>query len=211
MKLPRWYPILDTGTLASRSCDLEVAAEAILNSGARILQLRHKGHWSRAMFEHALAIAELCRRHGALYVINDRADIANILAAGLHVGQEDLKPVDARLVVGDRAVVGYSTHNEEQLRAAAGEPVDYIALGPVFGTASKLNPDPPVGLPELARVRHLGGRPLVAIGGITLERAADVLAAGADSVAVISGICPPNPDRRAWEQRAEEWMRVTNA
>ena len=210
MKLPRWYPILDTGLLASRSCDLMIAAEGLLDGGAQIVQLRHKGHWTRSLFEDAQALADLCRERGALFVINDRADMASITRAALHVGQDDLAPSDARRVIGDSLALGYSTHNEMQLREAAQEPVDYVALGPIFGTTSKINPDPEVGVNELRRLRSLTIRPLVAIGGITRDRAADVLKAGADAVAVINDMCPSENTLNAWRQRAEEWMKATN-
>ena len=101
-----------------------------------------------------------------MFVVNDRADIARLLDAGLHLGQDDLSPADARRVLGDGAFIGFSTHNEAQLRAAADEPVDYLALGPIFGTSSKLNPDPVVGLDELRRLRSLTGGRWWRLGGL---------------------------------------------
>ena len=166
------------------------AAAAMLEGGARILQFRHKGFWSRDVFAQAEKVADLCRQAAATFVVNDRADYAMILHAALHLGQEDLLPVDARKVVGDGAVIGFSTHNAEQMRAAANEPVDYVAFGPVFSTASKAQPDPTVGLETLRIVRALTDRPLVAIGGITMETARACWDAGADSVAVIAGLLP---------------------
>ena len=114
----------------------------------------------------------------------------NLFAAALHLGQDDLLPSVARRVVGPDAIVGFSTHNEAQLRAASVEPVDYLALGPIFGTVTKENPDPTVGVDELRRLRPLSNRPLVAIGGITRANARQVLEAGADSVAVIGDLFP---------------------
>jgi thiamine-phosphate pyrophosphorylase len=201
----RFYPIVDSEMAARRGTGLVSAAASILEAGARILQLRHKGFFSREAFENAKEIARLCQEAGALYVINDRADIARLLGAALHVGQEDLLPSDARLVLGGDAIVGFSTHNEAQLRAAATQPADYLALGPIFGTTSKLNPDPVVGIDELRRLRPLTNRPLVAIGGITRANARSVFDAGADSVAVLGDLFPEDGNIRA---RAEEWVRI---
>jgi thiamine-phosphate pyrophosphorylase len=202
-EFPRFYPILDTAALAVLGMDPVQAAEAMLKGGARILQFRHKGHYSRAVFAEAEAVAGLCRRAGAQYVINDRADVALLLDAGVHVGQDDLPVEEVRRLVGPERVVGYSTHNPEQLAAAAGLAADYVALGPVFPTHSKQNPDPVVGLDEFGRLRALCSKPLVAIGGITRARAGEVLAAGADAIAVIGDLLPEI------EERTEEWMRVT--
>jgi thiamine-phosphate pyrophosphorylase len=188
--LPPLYPILDTAVLASRGVPLAQAAAAILDAGAGILQFRHKGAFSRAVFDAAESVAELCRAAGALYVVNDRTDVALILGAGVHVGQEDLPGSAVRAVVGPAAILGLSTHNEGQFRAARVEPADYLAVGPIFSTGSKENPDPVIGVPELRRLRAFDRRPLVAIGGITLENAADARAAGADSVAVIGALYP---------------------
>ncbi|MEO7145432.1 MAG: thiamine phosphate synthase [Bryobacteraceae bacterium] len=202
--LPRFYPILDTEAAAKRNVEPEAAARALLDAGVKILQFRHKGHFSREIFAAAERIAELCRKSGALLVIDDRADIAALLDAGLHVGQDDLAPADARRVIGGGRVLGYSTHNEAQLRAGTAEPADYLAIGPIFTTGSKRDPDPVVGLMELRRLRPLVERPLAAIGGITLTNAAAVLAAGADTVAVISDLYPGPP--QTLRQRAEEWI-----
>lgn len=204
-KLPRVYPILDAEALARRGIAMETAAAAFLEGGAGILQIRHKGHWSRDAFASAKRIAALCRGGGAQFVVNDRADFALLLDAGLHIGQDDLAPRDARKLMGSEPVIGFSSHNVEQLCAAGGEPVDYVALGPIFGTASKLNPDPVVGLDELRRCRELIEKPLVAIGGITLENAPDVWQAGADSVAVIAGLLPEPASARGLRERMEQW------
>ena len=181
MRFTLFYPILDTGTAARWGIDPVNAAAQILEGGAGLLQFRHKGFFSREIFRQALEIASLCRDAGAQFIVNDRADIAKLLDAGLHLGQDDLSPSDARLVLSRGAMLGFSSHNEAQLRAAAAEPVDYLALGPIFGTNTKLNPDPVVGLGELRRLRPLTTRPLVAIGGIARANARSVLDAGADS------------------------------
>ncbi len=208
VKLPRVYPILDTGTLANAGIGVELAASALLEGGAGILQLRHKNHWSRDVFAAAQGVARLCREAGARFVVNDRADFAMLLEAGLHVGQDDLAPRDARRLLGRDAIVGYSSHNVPQLCAAGGEPVDYVALGPVYFTGSKQNPDPVVGVAEVARCRPLLEKPLVAIGGITMTNALEVLRAGADSLAIISGLLPENPTPRALRERMEQWQQL---
>ncbi len=205
MRLRSFYPILDTETAARRSVDPVFAARQILEGGAKLLQFRHKGFFSREVFEQARAIGALCRGANAEFAINDRADIARLLDAGLHLGQDDLSPTDARRVLGEGRFIGFSTHNEAQLRAAAGEPVEYLAVGPIFGTATKLNPDPIVGLDELRRLRPLTDRPLVGIGGITRANARSVFEAGVDSVAVISDLFPEDGKIR---ERVEEWISV---
>ncbi len=207
-RLPRVYPILDSDALAHRGIALQTAAAAFLEGGAGILQVRHKGHWSREFFESAKRIAALCREAGAQFVINDRADIALLLDAALHIGQDDLSPRDARKLMGSEPMIGFSSHNVEQLCAAGGEPVDYVALGPIFGTASKRNPDPAVGLEELRRCRALIEKLLVGIGGITLENAPDVWQAGADSVAVIAGLLPETGTARGLRERMEQWQNL---
>jgi len=153
-------------------------------------------------------VARLCREAGATLVVNDRADFALLLEAGLHLGQDDLPPRDARRLMGRDATVGFSSHNVTQLCAAGGEPVDYVALGPVFATASKLNPDPVTGIEEIRRCRSLIEKPLVAIGGITLENAVDVLRAGADSVAVIAGLLPDRATAHSLRERMEQWQQL---
>jgi thiamine-phosphate pyrophosphorylase len=211
MRLPRVYPILDTTTLSSRGIALRTAAEAFLEGGASILQIRHKGHWGRDMFDAAGVVARLCAEAGATFVINDRADFAMLLDGGLHVGQDDLAPRDARKLMGPDAVIGFSSHNAKQLCAAGGEAVDYVALGPIFTTASKQNPDPLVGLEDLRQCRALLEKPLVAIGGITLENVVDVLQAGADSVAVIAGLLPAAPTAQSLRERMEQWQKIAKA
>jgi thiamine-phosphate pyrophosphorylase len=206
--MPRVYPILDSESLDRCGVSLTTAAASFLEGGAGILQIRHKQHWSRAVYDAARAVARLCREAGADLIVNDRADFALLLDAGLHVGQDDLSPRDARKLLGGSAYIGFSSHNASQLAVAGGEPVDYVAFGPIFSTASKTNPDPTVGVDELRRVRALIERPLVAIGGITLNNALDVLRAGADSLAIISGLIPASPTALSLRQRMEEWQHL---
>ncbi|HEV8038979.1 MAG TPA: thiamine phosphate synthase [Bryobacteraceae bacterium] len=201
-----FYPVLDSELLARRALSTVHAAEAILEAGARILQFRHKGFFSRDVFEDAQRVAALCRTAGALFVVNDRADIAMLLGAGVHLGQSDLAPADARMLTD--AIVGFSTHNEQQLRAADREPVDYLAIGPIFPTASKQNPDPVIGIERLRSLRAITSKPLVAIGGITRETARAVLEAGADSIAVISDLFPEQCTKASLGTRAEEWLAI---
>jgi thiamine-phosphate pyrophosphorylase len=211
LTLPRVYPILDTESLEARGLTLESAAAALLHGGAGILQIRHKGHWSRQVFDTAGRVARLCREAGVPLIVNDRADFAKLLEAGLHVGQHDLAPRDARLLLGPEAAIGFSSHNASQLVDAAAEPVDYVALGPVFSTRSKRQPDPEVGVEEVRRCRALLSKPLVAIGGITRANAMSVLRAGADSVAVIADLLPANATPQSLRERMEEWNRLVTA
>lgn len=202
------YPILDCDTLLARGFPVIEAAEALLDCGATILQYRHKGFWSREVFAEAERVGRLCRSLGALFIVNDRADYAKMLSAGVHLGQDDLPPGAARELLGAETVIGYSTHNAMQLDTAAAEPVDYVALGPVFGTASKRNPDPIVGVGKLREFRAMTARPLVAIGGITRENAREVWDAGADLVAVIGDLYPAVCDARSIRERMNEWLRL---
>lgn len=211
MSLPKLYPILDTTALERAGVPLLEAAIGMIEAGVHILQLRHKGHFSRELFETAAHLAVLCEQARIGFVINDRCDIAKLLNAHVHVGQDDLLPVFVRQLAGADTIIGLSTHNKEQLVAANLEPVDYHALGPIFGTASKANPDPVVGLEALREWRPLSERPVVAIGGITLENAASVLAAGADSVAVISGLIPESADRKSIRERTQAWLNAVKA
>lgn len=202
------YPILDCDTLHARGCAVIDAAQALLDGGATLLQYRHKEFWSRDVVAEAERVGDLCRTRGALFIINDRADYARMLGAGLHLGQDDLPPRAARELLGDEAVIGYSTHHAEQLVAAASEPVDYVALGPVFGTLSKRNPDPVVGVGNLREWRTMIDKPLVAIGGITRENARQVWEAGADLVAVIGDLYPAVCDADSIRERMGEWLRL---
>ncbi len=209
LRLPRFYPIIDTAVLARTAFSPIQVAEESAAAGVKILQYRHKDNWTQANFDEAEAIAAICKEAAILFIINDRADYANLLGAGLHIGQDDLPPVAARKVV-PKAVVGFSTHNGFQLRRGSEEPADYLSLGPIFPTLSKERPDPVVGVDGLKALRVLTAKPLVAIGGITLENAFDVLNAGADSVAVISGILPEGSHTSGLRGCLQEWLRITD-
>jgi thiamine-phosphate pyrophosphorylase len=164
-----------------------------------LLQYRNKSASSREFFESAKRLSVQLERRGVPLIVNDRADVAALVdAAGIHVGQQDLSVENARRVVGPSKWVGVSTHSREQFERAAASSADYIAVGPVFSTSTKTNPDPVVGIDFIRMVRTLTEKPIVAIGGITLDRAAQVVRAGADSVAVISDILlAPDPGKRA--------------
>jgi thiamine-phosphate pyrophosphorylase len=209
LNIPRVYPIVDTITLARLNFPVVPAAAAMLEGGARILQLRHKAFWGRETFARAQQIAALCQDAGAMFIVNDRADYASLIHAGLHLGQDDLLPSDGRTVIGRDAIIGFSTHNPEQMRAAQTEPVDYLAFGPVFSTASKEQPDPTVGPITLESVRALTRKPLVAIGGVTRENASICWRAGADSVAIIADLYPPDCSSRALRDRMAEWQQLS--
>ncbi len=207
-RLPRFYPILDTGLLARRGLGAPEAARAILDAGARILQFRHKHFFSREAFEDAQRVSEMCRAADALFVLNDRADLAALLGAALHLGQDDLAPEDARKILAPGAILGLSTHNREQLQAAASEPADYLAIGPIFSTGSKQNPDPVLGLSQLRELCGIARKPVAAIGGITRDRARAVIEAGADSLAIIGDLYPEPLTEAELRKRAEEWMAI---
>jgi thiamine-phosphate pyrophosphorylase len=206
MKLPRVYPILDLALLSSRGVPVVEAAEALLEAGARLIQLRSKTHLSREALEQGESIAALCKQAAATLIVNDRADLAMLLDAGVHVGQDDLPPMHVRSIIGPGRLLGFSTHNEVQIRQGDLEPVDYLALGPIFGTSNKINPDPVVGTCELSRLRAMTKKPIVGIGGITRENARHVWAAGADSVAVIGDIYPAVCSKNAIRDRFKEWL-----
>ncbi|MGA2353469.1 MAG: thiamine phosphate synthase [Terriglobales bacterium] len=205
VSLPRLYPILDPSCF-SDSRGLFEAAQDLASAGCTLLQYRNKSGHTRQMLKEA---RELRARLGTGFrskvklVMNDRADLC--IAAGfdgLHVGQDDLFPESARRIIGFDRWLGVSTHNPEQLAEADKTSADYLAIGPIFSTNSKVNPDPVVGLEGLRRARELTRNPLVAIGGITRANARSVIDAGADSVAVISDLL------RDPGKSAEEFLRV---
>lgn len=185
--LPKLYPITDV-RLSGLSHAEQVARLGA--GGATLVQLREKHLSPREFYDEAERALCVARELGMRLIINDRADIALALHAdGVHLGQDDLAPDAARRLLGEEAIIGFSTHSLEQAREAARLRVDYIAIGPIFNTSSKEKPDPSVGLDELSRVRQaVGSMPLVAIGGITRENSLAVLDAGADAVAVISAL-----------------------
>jgi len=202
VSLPRLYAVLDTGVAAGRGWTVADLGQAFLDGGAQLIQLRAKHLDARALLDAADRLVRLAEPAGARIIVNDRADVAAMCgAAGVHVGQEDLAPRDARALLGDRAMIGLSTHTPEQVDAALDEPIDYIAVGPIYGTSTKDTGYAAVGL-DLVRdaVKAADTRPVVAIGGITLARAPEVLAAGAASVAVISDLLETgDPTRRVAE------------
>lgn len=200
-ELPKLYPITDR-RLSGLTHAEQVAR--LCEGGARLVQLREKHLSPREFFAEASEAVRLAREWGATVIVNDRADVALAVGAdGVHLGQDDLGPDAARRVLGKAAVVGFSTHNVAQAIEAARMPVDYVAVGPVFATASKVNPDPVVGLEGLRRVREAVGRvKLVAIGGVTRENARACIEAGADCVAVIGALLTPaRPDEIAERTR----------
>jgi thiamine-phosphate pyrophosphorylase len=187
--LPRLYPIVDAELLAARSNTLAALARDLRAAGVTLLQYRDKNGSPKEILRAAAILREAMSASTCRLILNDRADVA-VLAGfdGVHVGQGDLSPEDARRVVGPDRIVGVSTHTYEQVRIADQSCADYIAIGPVFTTRTKRNPDPVVGLEGVRRARALTHKPLVAIGGITRANARSVLDAGANSVAVISAL-----------------------
>ena len=185
INLPKLYPITDTRLIGLSHAE---QVRRLSAGGAKFIQLREKHLAPREFYSEAEEAWRVARSLGVRLIINDRVDIALALtASGVHLGQDDLPPAAAREVLGDQAIIGFSTHSVEQASVAARLPIDYLAIGPIFPTLSKENPDPVVGLEGLRRVREMTGEiPLVAIGGIRLENIEDVLKAGADSVAVIN-------------------------
>jgi thiamine-phosphate pyrophosphorylase len=174
-------------------------AQKVVDAGVRLLQYRNKRASARELFESSKRLSSLVIPQGVTFVVNDRADVASAAeASGVHLGQEDLGAGAARSVIGMGKLLGVSTHTLDQFKEAAVTSGDYVAVGPVFSTSTKANPDPVVGIEFIRRVRRLTDKPIVAIGGITLERAVEVIQAGADSVAVISDILlAPDPGQRA--------------
>jgi thiamine-phosphate pyrophosphorylase len=203
--MPRLYVILDAGLMTG---SIEDTTEKLIDAGVLALQYRNKKGSAREVLGAARSLAEIVCPRGVRFFVNDRADIARLSgASGVHVGQEDLRVEQARAVIGAERWIGVSTHKEAQFRAAAQTSADYIAVGPIFGTTTKENPDPVVGTELIRSVRALTKKPIVAIGGITLERAAEVIEAGADSVAVISDILRAEDPA----QRARQFIRRLEA
>jgi thiamine-phosphate pyrophosphorylase len=197
---PPLYAILDAESLPPENQEFCLAlAESLAGGGVTLIQYRGKNQSARAVFETGCRLSSLLSAKGAKLILNDRPDVAVLCgAAGVHVGQDDLGVEQARAVCGPSRWVGVSTHNLAQLRAADATSADYVAIGPIFTTATKKNPDPVVGLEFVRQARRLTQKPLVAIGGITLDNAPDVWRAGADSVAVIKDLLAgPSPADRA--------------
>ncbi len=205
MRLPRVYAITDR-----RLTGLSHAEQVrrLAAGGIRLIQLREKEASPRDFYFQAREAMAVARELGVTLLINDRADIALAVGAdGVHLGQEDLPPENARKLLGPGRLIGFSTHSLEQALEADALPVDYIAIGPVFPTRTKEKPDPVVGIEMVRAVRARIRKPLVAIGGITLETAPQVIAAGADAVAVIADLVGA-PDITA---RAQEYVEVLSA
>ncbi len=203
LNLPTLYAILDAGCFGSdfSLTSLTSTATELAGGGVTLLQYRNKHAGAREILSHARELKRVLPAEMTLF-LNDRADLC--LAAGfdgVHVGQDDLSPEAARHVLGAERLLGVSTHNSNQLSIADEAPVDYVAIGPIFQTRSKMNPDPLVGLDGLRAVRKLTNKPLVAIGGITRANCRSVLDAGADAVAVIADLLG---DPRA---RAQEFLQ----
>jgi thiamine-phosphate pyrophosphorylase len=183
---PKIYPITDEH-ISGLSHSEQV--ERLIAGGATLIQLREKCSTARVFYEAAAKAVEIARTHNVNIVINDRVDIALALKAGVHLGQDDLPPERARDILGPDAIIGYSTHSAEQAVRAMTLPVDYIAIGPIFQTRTKSNPDPTIGLDGLRHVRSVVDKiPLVAIGGIDESNVISVLDSGADSAAIIGAI-----------------------
>ncbi len=205
--IPRLYAILEASWFADTAA-LLVAAEELVNAGVALIQYRNKSGDAREMLNQALELRRRSRTtasepHIPRLIMNDRADLC--LAAefdGVHVGQDDLSPESARKIIGRDRWLGVSTHNPGQVAEADRASADYIAIGPVFATASKVNPDPVIGLAGIRRARQLTRKPLIAIGGITRGNCRSVIEAGADSVAVISDLI------REPRKSAEEFLRI---
>jgi len=202
--ISRLYAIADAEVLAVRGVALADFAGDLRAAGVGLVQYRDKNGSPQEILRAASILREAMAGSGCKLILNDRADIA-VLANfdGVHVGQGDLSPADARRVVGPDRIVGVSTHTDEQVRIADQSCADYIAIGPVFATGTKLNSDPVVGLEGVRRARALTTKPLVAIGGITRSNARSVIDAGADSVAVISSLFAAN---QSPEQVARDFL-----
>jgi len=188
LQLPKLYAITDCQL---SNCAHEETVRMLLAGGARFIQLRDKEASSREMLDQARACLKLTREAGATLIVNDRVDVALTAGVdGVHLGQDDMSVEEAREILGADKIIGVSTHSIDQFRAALGTSANYIAVGPVYQTNTKENPDPSVGLELVREAKRLADRPLVAIGGITPERAPEIIAAGADSVAVVSALYP---------------------
>jgi thiamine-phosphate pyrophosphorylase len=224
MKLSPLYPIIDTETLRTHGVAVAEFAQELRDAGVMLVQYRDKVGGPQEILRVAAEISAVFEGSGATLILNDRADLAMLAGFdGVHVGQGDLSPADAKAVVlrtiptlatmepsrrwgtPGLGLVGVSTHNDEQVRIADAGNADYIAVGPVFATSTKLNAEPVVGLEGVRRARALTRKPLVAIGGITLANARSVIDAGADSVAVIGGLFMPG---RSVREVAEDFLEI---
>ena len=188
-KISALYSIIDKDTLITRGVRVNDFARELRDAGVTLLQYRDKSGAPQEILRAAAEIAAVFAGVEATLILNDRADLAVLAGwSGVHVGHLDLPPAAVRRVLGVGRVIGVSTHNEEQMREADASEADYVAVGPVFATSTKLNAEPVVGLEGVRRARALTTKPIVAIGGITRTNARAVIEAGADSVAVIGGL-----------------------
>jgi thiamine-phosphate pyrophosphorylase len=193
MVLPLVYAIIDAEVLRARGRDTNEVASALRVAGVRLLQYRDKQGSDEDVLRAASLIAEVFKDSGATLLLNDRVHLVERADwHGVHIGQGDMPPAEARSLLGPKRILGLSTHNDEQVRQADRSAVDYIAIGPIFATSTKEDLDPVVGLDGLRHARELTRKPVVAIGGITRENARSVIDAGADSVAVISALFSSN-------------------
>ena len=199
MFLPKIYPITDT-RIAKISHVAQV--EKLIEGGATFIQLREKYASPEDFYEAAQLALEYARKRGVKIIINDRVDIALALKAdGVHLGQDDLPPEEARKILGGKAIIGFSTHNLEQAIHAAKLPVDYLAIGPIYATATKKNPDQTIGLEGIRTVgKAVGDFPLVAVGGINYRNLPEIFESGADSAAIISDLIG-EPDKITQQMR----------
>jgi thiamine-phosphate pyrophosphorylase len=204
---PALYAILDASPEFSSESALSIPEIGLrlAEGGVELFQYRDKRGSARRIRENSQVLCDQLGPKRVRVIVNDRADIAAMTGAGgVHVGQEDLPVEEARKICGAPLWVGVSTHNLEQLRAADATSADYIAVGPIFPTGTKANPDPVVGLEFLRAARKITRKPLVAIGGITVESAGDVYRAGADSIAVIRDLMAASDPA----QRAREYIAI---
>ena len=204
-RLPRLYPILDAGLLLRSGLSIEGFARELREAGIRFLQYRDKEATDKVVLERAALLRTIFPVSDSCLILNDRVSLVSTARYdGIHVGQEDLSPAQTRATLGPEVLIGVSTHSEDQLRSATNGPADYVAIGPVFATASKLDPDPVVGVEGVRAARGMTTKPLVAIGGISRSNCAAVIEAGPDSVAVISDLIPRPGSSTV--QRVEEFL-----
>lgn len=202
---PKLYPIIDREMLEARGIGIEAYARELRDANVTMVQYRDKSGAPQEILRATAQISAAFAGADAMLFLNDRADLALLAGWGLHVGHLDLAPGDARRVVGVGGVIGVSTHNDAQVIAADASEADYVAVGPVFATSTKADAEPVIGLEGVRRARALTSKPLVAIGGITLENARSVIEAGADSVAVISGLLVQGVEPR---KVAEDFLEI---
>ncbi len=209
MSLPRLYAIVDAEVTRKRGRSVAEVAEGLRAGGVKLLQYRDKTGSDKEFLQAVEIIGRRFEGSGATLLLNDRVDLVLIAGwDGVHVGQGDMPVDDVRIVVCDGRMIGVSTHTDEQVIAADRSRADYIAVGPVFATGTKTDAEPAIGLEGVRRARALTTKPIVAIGGITRENARSVVDAGADSVAVISGLFPAVTDGNSFEKVARDFLEI---